>query len=110
VPVGGYDTGGSASSVDVVGNIAFVADSLSLEILDVSNPYTPRRRGGFKTLGNASSVDLVGDVAFLATGDRELEVVRLREGVVQDLKFEPPPSVTWPQTSFPLEPPLGSIG
>ena len=49
--LGGYDTPGCAVGVQVVGNLAYVADYAGLQILDVSNPAAVTRLGGYDTAG-----------------------------------------------------------
>jgi hypothetical protein len=45
-----YNTGGSASSVDVSGSYAYLADGVTdLQVLDVTNPANPRRVGSYDT-------------------------------------------------------------
>ena len=65
--LGGYDTAGSAWSVQVVGNLAYVADyGAGLQILDVSNPAAVTRLGGYDTSGYACDVQVVGNLAYVA--------------------------------------------
>ena len=74
--VGRYDTKGAAQDVQVVGNLAFVADGeAGLEILEISNPSGPVRVGGFDTGGIATRVHVAGDLVFLADGDSGLAIL-----------------------------------
>ncbi|MDB9449258.1 hypothetical protein [Dolichospermum circinale] len=62
---GAYDTPGAAYRVQVVGNLAYVADFDSgLQILDISNPAAPTLKGSYNTPGNARGIQVV---AILAT-------------------------------------------
>ncbi|MBI4326678.1 MAG: immunoglobulin domain-containing protein, partial [Chloroflexi bacterium] len=74
--LGGYDTGGTALRVQVVGSLACVADGAAgLQILDVSNPANIRRLGGFATGGSAWSVQAVGNVAYVGDYSGGLQVL-----------------------------------
>ena len=65
--LGGYDTAGNARGVQVVGNLAYVADAdAGLQILDVSNPAAVTRLGGFITSGWTDGVQVVGNLAYVA--------------------------------------------
>jgi hypothetical protein len=49
--------------------MAYVADGeRGLQIIDVSNPSAPVRRGGYDTSGNALDVCVSGDLAYVADG------------------------------------------
>jgi hypothetical protein len=62
--------------VQVVGNLAYVADGRSgLQVLDVSNPAAPVRLGGYDTSGSAEGVQVVGNLAYVADGDSGLQVL-----------------------------------
>jgi subtilisin family serine protease len=60
--VGGtYDTTGTASGVQVVGALAYVADGpTGLQVLNVSDSANPFRVGGVDTPGFALRVEVVG--------------------------------------------------
>ncbi len=77
VPVGRYDTSGTAYNVQVVGNYAFVADGISgLQVIDVTNPANPMRVGGAGTdafFMSSQDVCVAGKYAYLA--DRSSIVV-----------------------------------
>ncbi len=69
VPTGSYNTPGSASSVIIEGNYAYVADgSAGLQIIDISNPANPEFAGSHNTPGSASSVTKEGNYAYVADG------------------------------------------
>jgi hypothetical protein len=54
-------------NVQVVGNLAYVADGAAgLQILDVSKPAAPVRLGGYDTPGVARGVQVVGNLAYVA--------------------------------------------
>ena len=60
---------GNLAFVDVVvsGNLAYVADyDAGLQIIDVSNPAAPVRRGAYDTSGWASGVYVSGNLAYVA--------------------------------------------
>ena len=83
-----------AYGVQVVGDFAYVADGAAgLQVLDVSNPANPIRRGAFDTSGHSLGVDIAGNVAYVADGDWGLQVLQLREGLDQPLVFSPPSTV-----------------
>ena len=63
------DTPGDVADVEVVGNLAFVADGAAgLRVLDVSDPASPSEIGALDTPGLATDVEVVGDRAYLADG------------------------------------------
>lgn len=65
--VGSYDTSGSAQSVTVSGNRAYVADfSAGMEIIDVSDPSNPVLLGQYDSPGYAWGVAIAGNFAYLA--------------------------------------------
>ncbi len=69
VLVGSFETPGYAYSVQVVGNIAYVANGATgLQILDVSDPAAPSLLGNFNRGGQAFDVHVVGDLAYVADG------------------------------------------
>ena len=75
---GGYDTPGVSEVVQVVGNLAYVADqSAGLQILDVSNPAAVTRVGGYDTSGKAYDVQVVGNLAYVADGDGGLQILNV---------------------------------
>jgi hypothetical protein len=64
--LGGVDTPDVAAGVDVVGDLAYVADGRSgLQMVDVRDPAAPTTAGSFDTPGRAAvtfeMVDLPGD-------------------------------------------------
>ena len=75
--VASYNTPGYALNVQVVGNLAYVADSLSgIRALDLTNPAGITELGAFDTPGQVWDVQVVGDLAYLAdsVGLRVLDV------------------------------------
>ena len=54
----------SASDVEVVGELAYLAGS-GLRIIDVSNPAAPVELGALDTPGSASGIEVVGGRAYL---------------------------------------------
>ncbi len=74
--VGFSNAPGFAQSVQLVGNLAYVADALSgLRVLDVSNPASITQLGAFDTLGSVSDVQVVGNLAYVADGSSGLRVL-----------------------------------
>ncbi len=64
--VGSFDTPGNANDVKVVGNLAYVADGISLQILDVTIPASPTLVGSVDTPGSAQDVVIAGTRAYVA--------------------------------------------
>ena len=66
--IGEYDTPGSAYSVFVSNNIAYVAEYWGsvLRIIDVSNPQNPFLLGYYNTPGYTSSVFVSNNIAYVA--------------------------------------------
>ena len=67
---GSYDTPSNAYDVEIVGNLAYVADQSSVQIIDISNPAQPTFKGSYDTLAYAFDVEIVGNLAYI-TGDRD---------------------------------------
>ena len=73
---GAYDTPGAAYRVQVVGNLAYVADFDSgLQILDISNPAAPTLKGSYNTPGNARGIQVVGNLAYVADQASGLQII-----------------------------------
>ncbi len=72
VVVGGFDTPDAATDVQVVGPLAFVSDTSSLQIVDVSAPASPARRGSLPLPGVLADVEVAGTVAFVCTSGAAL--------------------------------------
>jgi hypothetical protein len=69
-----YDTPGSAQDLQVIGNLAYVADlGAGLTILDIQNPLSPTVRGRY-TGSYAFNISIKDGLAYLNTGDRLLLV------------------------------------
>lgn len=69
----------SPFAVDIVGDLAYVADlARGLMVVDVSMPSTPRVIGGIATIKSPSDVEVSGGLAYLAT-ENGLQVVDISE-------------------------------
>ncbi|MGB4708240.1 MAG: Calx-beta domain-containing protein [Fuerstiella sp.] len=76
--LGVFDIMGQASGVEVVGDVAYVADlSAGLVVLDISDPANITQLGVFNTPDFANSVQVVGDVAYIADGGTGLVVLNV---------------------------------
>jgi hypothetical protein len=81
VEVGAFVTPSFARDVEVVGGLAYVADSYTgsvdsgLRIIDVSNPALPVALGSLSTPNSANDVEVVGDLAYLAGKGAGLRVI-----------------------------------
>lgn len=66
-----------AWDVCVRGKYAYVADNSGLQIIEISNPTKPKKRGYYKTLHHQQvlNVCLHGNYAYLATGDAGLQII-----------------------------------
>jgi hypothetical protein len=74
--IGALDTPGEARDVEVVGDLAYVADGGSgLRVVDVSNPASPVEIGFLDTPGSAYDVEVVGGLAYVAYGGSGLRVI-----------------------------------
>lgn len=69
VPLGSLDTPGWPRGVAMVGELAFVADGSSLQVIDVSNPHAPFERSHHETPLPALSLALADGRAYVAGGD-----------------------------------------
>jgi Ca2+-binding RTX toxin-like protein len=73
---GFFNTSGYARDVEVVGDLAYVADyNRGLVILDISNPSKPTQTGFFNTSGYANDVEVMGDLAYVADADGGLVIL-----------------------------------
>jgi hypothetical protein len=89
-PVATFDTAGSVTSVDISGNYVYFADGVTdLQVLDISDPYNPRRVGvyksdishngcGFEPGGPANYVQVLGNLAYSA-GDNGFNVLEVSD-------------------------------
>ena len=76
--IGSVDTPDIAYGVTVVGTVAYIADAKSgLQVIDVSNPASPKIIGSVDTPGTAFDVTLVDNMAYVASGSCGLQVVDL---------------------------------
>ena len=71
--LGQIDTGGAATKVKVVGEIAYVIDITDnnpggLVIIDVSDPTNPQRLSSYYDGGLPRSIHTDGETAFIANG------------------------------------------
>ncbi len=65
ISVGVFETPGYARDVEVVGDLAYVADGYSgLRVIDVSNPALPVEIGALETPGYAEGVEVMNTLAF----------------------------------------------
>lgn len=79
---GSIATPARARGVQVVGNLAYVADDSGngggLQIIDVSNPASPSISGSFGVStpgGLAGGVEVIGNIAYLTDGNNGLQIV-----------------------------------
>ena len=64
-----FDTLGQTLGVTVEGSLAYVADvQAGLQIVDLSNPSTPRVVGGFETARPARDVAVAGSLVLVVVG------------------------------------------
>ncbi|MDM8522837.1 C13 family peptidase [Desulfococcaceae bacterium HSG8] len=75
VIIGSVDTS-DASGVAINGNTAYVADgSGGLQVIDISDPESPRITGFVDTPGDASGVGITGNTVYVADGSGGLQVI-----------------------------------
>ena len=78
--VGQCDTRGSALSVAVAGNYAYVADGAAgLQVIDISDPTNPVSKGRYAPTGGALDVAVSGNYAYVAGGGYALDVIDVRD-------------------------------
>ncbi|WP_417391247.1 Ig-like domain-containing protein [Gimesia sp.] len=84
--VGSIATPARARGVQVVGNLAYVADDSGngggLQIIDVSNPGTPTILGSFGVStpgGLAGGVEVIGNIAYVTDGNNGLHIVNVSD-------------------------------
>ena len=70
------DTNGSATSVEISGNIAYIADGYNgLVSIDISSPYSPKILGSYDTAGYANNVTISGNKAYVSDYDKGLTIL-----------------------------------
>jgi hypothetical protein len=70
------DTAGSATNVEISGNIAYVADGYNgLVSIDVSTPSNPKLLGSYDTLGYSNNVTISGNKAYVSDYDKGVTIV-----------------------------------
>ena len=84
--VGSIATPARARGVQVIGNLAYVADDSGngggLQIVDVSNPAAPSILGSFGVStpgGLAGGVEVIGNIAYLTDGNNGLQIVNVTD-------------------------------
>ncbi len=77
--IGNRDTPSTASDVEIVGDIAYVADyyGYSLQVIDVSTSSDPQIVGSVNTPGRAFRVTVVGNLAYVADETSSLQVINV---------------------------------
>ena len=74
------DTNGTARSVTVVGNYAYVADDTSgLAIIDITDPTNPGTPIYVDTNGEARGVAISGNYAYVADGSSGLAIINISD-------------------------------
>jgi hypothetical protein len=82
VPLGAYNTPGSATGVEIRGSKAFVADGAGgVQVIDIANAAAPRWLGTYATRGSTSDVAFAGggagpQVALIADSDGGVQSVQ----------------------------------
>jgi len=64
--VGSLSVEGGA--VDVVGNYAYITNGTGIDVVDISNSYSPIFKGSYKTTGYAQSISVSGNYAYITNG------------------------------------------
>ncbi|WP_417395854.1 Calx-beta domain-containing protein [Gimesia chilikensis] len=84
--VGSIATPARARGVQVIGNLAYVADDSGngggLQIIDVTNPASPSILGSFGVStpgGLAGGVEVIGNIAYLTDGNNGLQIVNVTD-------------------------------
>ena len=75
-----YYDGGTPRELDVIGDVAYVADAFQgLEIIDVSNTSNPQKIGGYLGSGEIYDVQVIGDLAYLADWNTGLVILNVSD-------------------------------
>lgn len=71
-----FSTSGFPTGVEVVGNLAYLADQLAgLKVIDVSNPLNPVLKGCFPPLGFPNAISVASNTAYVACLSEGLDVL-----------------------------------
>jgi len=74
---GQFPVDGMAVAVDVVSNLAYVADAfLGLKVVDVKNPAEPVLKGCFSTRGSPAAVTVASNWVYVSSLDGGLDVLQ----------------------------------
>ena len=74
---GEFPVDGMAVAVDVVSNLAYVADAfLGLKVVDVTTPSSPVLKGCFVTRGSAAAVTVASNWVYVSSLDGGLDVLQ----------------------------------
>lgn len=65
IELGSYDTPGTAYGIEISDSLAFIADYSSLQIINVSNPFSPAFVGSINAYGDETDVAVSGNFAYL---------------------------------------------
>ncbi|MGK0190270.1 MAG: hypothetical protein ACI9R3_006093 [Verrucomicrobiales bacterium] len=84
--VGDYDTSGTARSVAVAGNHAFVGiengedeDDAGMEVIDISNPANPLLVGIYETRRDIRAITIRGNYAYVNEGNPSLSLIDISD-------------------------------
>ncbi len=80
--VGSVGTAGLALDVTISGTLAYVAETLGLQVIDVSNPEAPVTLGGVGTPDDAFGVAVSGTVAYVAAQNSGLQIINVSNPAV----------------------------
>ena len=84
--MGWTDTPGDASGLAIVGNYAFVADGPEgLQVIDIQNPYSPKKVASAATGSASYALDHAFDYAFVADRISGIQVVDIRDPEFPDI-------------------------
>ncbi|MHA1150490.1 MAG: SBBP repeat-containing protein [Promethearchaeota archaeon] len=82
---GRFDNGGEGRDVEVVGNMAYLADYYDgLEIINCTNLGSLNRIGQYYDGGNSENVKIVDNLAYIADGPDGLEIINISDPSLPD--------------------------
>ncbi len=92
--IGSYDTPYRAYDVEIVGNLAYIADGNSgIQVIDISNPSAPTFKEWYGTPGHGYGVKIVGDLVYVADGSAGLSIFDAYES-------SPTPTIQYSQPTY----------
>lgn len=94
--------GSVAWGLELSGDRAYLSGSGGLVVWDLSVPSQPVELGNYLPAEPSGAAAIVNDLGYLLVGSSGVEIVRLREGLAQNLEFDTPARIPTSTTTLGL--------